>query len=89
MATIFEVLLASRVESAGCVHMYIGIVFGHCRKSPVVIHMLVGLDEGSYFIIGEHLVDAFTLEAFFHPHIIPTTVKEVFGDVTIQIFNFN
>ena len=65
------------------------IILGYGRKSPEVVHVFVRLDERRDLVVGQHGVDAFALEAFIHPSIIPAAVEEIFGGLSFEVLDFD
>ena len=74
-----QVFLARRVEGVGRVDVDVGIVLGDHGEAPVVVHVLMGLDEGVDLVVGKHDVDALALEARVHPVVIPPGIEQVTG----------
>ena len=53
-------------------------IFQYSFNTPVMIKMLMGLEQHVYFMVGKHLIDAFPLIAFIHPRCVPAAVKQNF-----------
>ena len=89
MPAVLDVLLALWIKSIRRHDMDVGIVLGYGRKSSEVVHVFVRLDERRDLVVGQHGVDAFALEAFIHPGIIPAAVEEIFGGLSFEVLDFD